>query len=75
MVKFLARHPVLDLVLAVLALAWSLAGWPGPVTLTATVTAVLVCWRLRWPGSFSRFIGRRSGASGGAGTTSGTGWP
>jgi DNA segregation ATPase FtsK/SpoIIIE, S-DNA-T family len=56
-VKFLARHPVLDLVLAVELLTWSQAGWPGPVILTGTVTAVLVGWRLRWPGLFSRFIG------------------
>jgi DNA segregation ATPase FtsK/SpoIIIE, S-DNA-T family len=57
LIKFLARHPLLDLVLAVELLAWSQAGWPGPVTLTATVTAALICWRVRWPGSFSRFIG------------------
>ena len=37
LVRFLARHPVLDLVLAAEAFAWSLAGWPGPVTLTTTV--------------------------------------
>ncbi len=57
LVKFLARHPLLDLVLAVELLAWSRAGWPGPVILTRTVTAVLVVWRVRWPASFSRFIG------------------
>jgi DNA segregation ATPase FtsK/SpoIIIE, S-DNA-T family len=57
-VKFLARHPVLDLVLAVELLAWNWAGWPGPVTLTSTVTAALICWRVRWPRSFSRFIGK-----------------
>jgi DNA segregation ATPase FtsK/SpoIIIE, S-DNA-T family len=56
-VKFLARHPVLDLVLAVELLAWSQAGWPGPVILTGIVAAVLVGWRLRWPATFSRFIG------------------
>jgi S-DNA-T family DNA segregation ATPase FtsK/SpoIIIE len=55
--RFLARHPVLDLVIAVEAFAWSLAGWPGPVTLTGSTTAVFICWRARWPGSFSRFIG------------------
>jgi DNA segregation ATPase FtsK/SpoIIIE, S-DNA-T family len=54
--KFLARHPVLDLVLAVEAFAWRLAGWPGPAILTSTVTTVLVIWRLRWPESFARFI-------------------
>jgi S-DNA-T family DNA segregation ATPase FtsK/SpoIIIE len=57
-VKFLALHPVMDLVLAAEAFAWSLAGWPGPVILTSTATAVFVCWRLRWPASFSLIIGR-----------------
>ncbi len=57
-IKFLARHPVLDLVLAVELLAWSMAGWPAPVFLTSTVTAVLIVWRLRWPATFSRFIGK-----------------
>jgi DNA segregation ATPase FtsK/SpoIIIE, S-DNA-T family len=56
-VKFLTRHPVLDLVLAVEAFAWSQAGWPGPVILTSTVTAALIIWRVRWPTTFSRFIG------------------
>ncbi len=55
--KFLARHPVPDLVAAVLILAWQLAGWPGPVILVSTVTVLLTGWRLRWPASFSRFIG------------------
>jgi DNA segregation ATPase FtsK/SpoIIIE, S-DNA-T family len=56
LVKFLARHPVLDLALAAEAYAWSLAGWPGPVTLTGTATVVLISWQVRWPVSFSRFI-------------------
>jgi DNA segregation ATPase FtsK/SpoIIIE, S-DNA-T family len=56
LVRFVARHPVLDLVIAVEAYAWSRAGWPGPVTLNATAAAALTCWRLRWPASFSRFI-------------------
>jgi len=56
--RFLARHPALDLVVFVLALAWSLAGWSGPVTLTATVAALLAAWRWRAPVSFSRFIGQ-----------------
>jgi S-DNA-T family DNA segregation ATPase FtsK/SpoIIIE len=47
----------LDLVLAVELLAWSQAGWPGPVTLTSTVTAAFICWRVRRPYSFSRRIG------------------
>jgi hypothetical protein len=46
-IKFLARHPVLDLALAVELLAWSMAGWPAPVVLTSTVTALLIVWRIR----------------------------
>jgi DNA segregation ATPase FtsK/SpoIIIE, S-DNA-T family len=57
LVKFLARHPLLDLEAAVLVLAWRLAGWPGPVVLVGVVTAALISWRLRWPATFSRFIG------------------
>jgi DNA segregation ATPase FtsK/SpoIIIE, S-DNA-T family len=57
LVKFLARHPLLDLEAAILVLAWRLAGWPGPVILTSTVTVILIGWRLRWPASFTRFIG------------------
>jgi S-DNA-T family DNA segregation ATPase FtsK/SpoIIIE len=56
LVRFLARHPVLDLAAAALGYSWSLAGWPGPVILTTTATTVLVIWRLRCPGSFARFI-------------------
>jgi S-DNA-T family DNA segregation ATPase FtsK/SpoIIIE len=55
--KFLARHPVLDLEAAVLVLAWRLAGWPGPVILISALTVVLIGWRLRWPASFTRFVG------------------
>jgi len=55
---FLLRHPVADLVAAVLVVAWLNLGWPGPVLLAAVVLAVLVLWRWRWPRSFSRFIAR-----------------
>ena len=58
LVRFLARHPVLDLMIAALAYSWSLAGWPGPVILTTTVATVLSAWRWHWPASFSRFIGQ-----------------
>ena len=56
LVKFLARHPVLDLVLAVEAFAWRLAGWPGPVILISLVIVILIVWRVRWPAPFSRFV-------------------
>jgi DNA segregation ATPase FtsK/SpoIIIE, S-DNA-T family len=54
--KFLFRHPVLDLEVAILVLGWRLAGWPGPVILASAVTVILVGWRLRGPASFARFI-------------------
>ena len=57
LVKFLARHPLLDLEAAALLLAWRLAGWPGPVILASVVTVILIGWRLCWPASFARFIG------------------
>jgi S-DNA-T family DNA segregation ATPase FtsK/SpoIIIE len=56
LVRFVARHPVLALVLAVLGWSWSMAGWPGPVILIGTVAAVLAVWRCCWPVSFARFI-------------------
>jgi len=54
--KFLARHPLLDLEIAVLVLAWRLAGWTGPVIPTSAVTVILIGWRVRWPATFARFI-------------------
>jgi S-DNA-T family DNA segregation ATPase FtsK/SpoIIIE len=55
LVRFLARHPLLDLIGAALGWSWSVAGWPGPVILTATAAAMLTAWRCLWPMSFSRF--------------------
>ena len=76
MVKFLARHPLLDLVLAVELLAWSLAGWPGPVILTVTVTAGLICLADALASvvlPVHRPAGPRQVAA--LASTSGTGWP
>jgi S-DNA-T family DNA segregation ATPase FtsK/SpoIIIE len=56
--RFLARHPLGDLAALALLGAWRLTGWPGPVTLTFAVTAVLALWRLRWPASFTRWAWR-----------------
>ena len=55
---FLLRHPVADLVAAVVVVAWLNLGWPGPVLLAVAVLAALALWRWRWPVSFSRFIAR-----------------
>jgi hypothetical protein len=75
LIKFMARHPLLDLEVAVLPLAWRLAGWSGPVILTSAVIAILIGWRVRWPATFSRFITSPLRGRWRAGIISGTGWP
>ena len=56
LIRFIVRHPVLDLAAALIGAAWYLMGWPGPIVLAAAVAAVVVVWRWRWPGSFTRFV-------------------
>jgi DNA segregation ATPase FtsK/SpoIIIE, S-DNA-T family len=60
LVAFLIRHPVATLAAAALGLAWCRFGWPGPVTLTASITLVLAAWWWRWRSSFNRHITRRA---------------
>ena len=57
------------------AWSWSLAGWPGPVTLTATVAALLTAWRCALA-SVVLPVHRPPGPGqvAPAGITSGTGW-
>ena len=76
LVKFLARHPVLDLVLAVRAAGlapgrMARPGHPHRHRDRRCSPAGGCAGPRRSPGSSAP----RSGASGGAGTTSGTGWP
>jgi S-DNA-T family DNA segregation ATPase FtsK/SpoIIIE len=55
-VKFIVRHPLLDLAAALIWLAWWLTGWYGPATLTAVTLAALVTlglWRPHW---FARLV-------------------
>ena len=75
-VRFLARHPLLDLAAAVLGLSWSLAGWPGPVILTVTVAAGLDLLAVA-RASVVLSVHRPAGAGQVAplALTSGTGWP
>lgn len=54
--RFLARHPLADLILAALAVAWRFTGWPGPVLVICVLLVGSVTWRLAWPGSWSRII-------------------
>jgi S-DNA-T family DNA segregation ATPase FtsK/SpoIIIE len=56
--RFLARHPIEDLAALVLYSSWRLASWPGVGALVLIAVSVLVAWRLRWPGSFTRWVQR-----------------
>jgi DNA segregation ATPase FtsK/SpoIIIE, S-DNA-T family len=56
--RFLARHPLAGLATLVLFEAWRLANWPGPMTLVLVAVVVLMAWRMRWPGSFTRWVHR-----------------
>jgi S-DNA-T family DNA segregation ATPase FtsK/SpoIIIE len=62
LIAFLIRHPLASLTAAVLGLAWYRFGWPGPVILTASITAGLAAWWWRWRASFRRHVtGRMRG--------------
>ena len=56
LVRFIVRHPLVDLAALGLAGAWYLMGWPGPVVLVLVIAAVLAGWRWRWPYSFARLV-------------------
>jgi S-DNA-T family DNA segregation ATPase FtsK/SpoIIIE len=56
LIAFLVRHPLATLIAVAAALAWYRFGWPGPVTLTASITALLAAWWWRWRASFRRHI-------------------
>jgi DNA segregation ATPase FtsK/SpoIIIE, S-DNA-T family len=58
--RFLARHPVADAVIAVLAATWFYLSWPGLLGVSlAIVTALTHCWRC-WPASFSQHVVARA---------------
>jgi S-DNA-T family DNA segregation ATPase FtsK/SpoIIIE len=54
--RFLARHPVADLIVAGAAIAWRYLGWPGPVVISTVVLVASGTWRLAWPASFGRLV-------------------
>jgi DNA segregation ATPase FtsK/SpoIIIE, S-DNA-T family len=56
LVRFLARHPVVDFLAVALFLAWRSLGWPSPVILASVIAAAAVAWRLAWPASWFRYI-------------------
>ena len=49
LIRFAVRHPVADLIVAALALAWRYLGWPGAAALAGGLTAAAVSWRLACP--------------------------
>jgi DNA segregation ATPase FtsK/SpoIIIE, S-DNA-T family len=53
---FLIRHPLLDVVTAIVLLIWANAGWPGVIGLAGTVIAALAGLRIWRPDWFARFI-------------------
>ncbi len=55
-VRFLVRHPLLDVTVFVLVFTYSQAKVTGLVVLVLVAACVLAVWRWRWPGSFARFI-------------------
>jgi len=72
---FLIRHPLLDVVTALVLLVWMNTGWPGLVGLAGVVTAMLAGLRICRPDWFARLSRCRCGAAGGGGSTGGIGTP
>ena len=54
--RLISRHPVADVVLAVLVLVWLNAGWPGLVVLAVAAVVILAVWRWARRVSFTRWI-------------------
>jgi DNA segregation ATPase FtsK/SpoIIIE, S-DNA-T family len=55
---FVIRHPLLDIVTAIVLLVWIDTGWPGVVGLAGGLMAVLVGLRVWRPDWFARFVAR-----------------
>ena len=56
LLRFLARHAVLDLAVVVGELMWRATGWLGLVALAVSIAAALVVWRWLLPVSFARYL-------------------
>jgi S-DNA-T family DNA segregation ATPase FtsK/SpoIIIE len=57
LIRFIIRHPLLDLAVAVTAFTGVKAGWPGLAVLAGTVLAVLTGLRIWRPDMFARLAG------------------
>jgi S-DNA-T family DNA segregation ATPase FtsK/SpoIIIE len=57
-IAFVMRHPLADLITAVLILVYAEVGWPADVALVLAAATVLAVWWWRWRASFTRFVTR-----------------
>lgn len=64
LIRFIARHPVLDVLVALLVMAWRWLGWLGPVIVLAVITMAAATWWLRWRDTWNRLVILRAGALG-----------
>src|SRR5215472_331867 len=55
-IRFVIRHPLLDMAAGVLVLAWYQAGWPGVIAAVTSAAGVLGIVRIVWPGWFTRLV-------------------
>ncbi len=56
LVRFLVRHPYLDVAAATVALVWLNGGWPAACGLATSVAVMLASWWWRFPGSFRLYV-------------------
>ena len=56
LIRFMARHPLLDAVAIALALAWVRWSWPGTVALAASAVLALTGLRVFRPSWFARLV-------------------
>jgi DNA segregation ATPase FtsK/SpoIIIE, S-DNA-T family len=55
-VRFVIRHPLLDVAAGVLVLAWYQAGWPGVIAAVTSALGVLGIVRIMWPDWFTKLV-------------------
>lgn len=56
LIRFAVRHPVADLIIAGLTLAWRYLGWPAPAAIAGALLPGSLTWRLAWPTSWNRHV-------------------
>jgi DNA segregation ATPase FtsK/SpoIIIE, S-DNA-T family len=56
LVRFVVRHPWLDLAVATVVMVWLNAHWGGLIGLAAGAAFLLAVWRWRWPDTFRQYV-------------------